>query len=262
MSKITLSPVKTCLHDGCDKLGVCKDKKCLDHSSLYGTTVYSYEHRKYREDCQPTPQSMKIKGRAVGVEIECYPAQERCDALPHIRYWKSDCSLERNGREMIICAPEKSAGRVVGEVLRALEETGGYVNSSCGFHVHTSNDYNDTTYNRLRDVKEILRSKIFTDYFQDRSQMYVGPSNWLCYKSRTIENRTHPATLNPHAMIAWIDVCRKIQDYVDTGCHTLYKKWSKNGQLIDGFRANSYAYKYLKSRLDNNGHMPNNFSLA
>lgn len=274
MGKTTLSRIESCKVEGCNSPGVCKDGKCISCSPLRGVERWSGDYKVAYED-QPNPVNRKIKGRAVGVEIECYPYARRCDVLPHIKYWKTDCSLRSDGREMIICEAEKNAGKVVGEVLRALDQTGGKVDRTCGFHVHTSwkhsshAHYNRTvtredwedSFRRGERLKSKLGRNVF-GYFQDRSTRWVTSDSWITFKNQTVENRLHPATLNPDSMIAWIDVCLKIQDAIDGFDTKAYEKWMDHQDLKAAFHKNSYAYKYLKTREDNEGRLPNNFSLA
>lgn len=243
MSKLTLKRLKKCPADNCDKLGAAKDGFCYHH-----TTILKSDRENVDYDLYPTPSKYGIEGPALGVEIECYPLNSVCNILPHVEYWCQDGSLDHDGREIKICNTPEKIGKQAAEIIRSVRETGGRVTKGCGLHVHMSRrsdmNYNEA-YERYYKLSDSLRDSIW-EFFPDRRRQWVA--NWLTLKSRTWENRIHPATLNEHAMIAWIDVCKKLQVVLNTDDKSL-AKLEKTKDLLSIFRKNSYASRYLRHRL-------------
>lgn len=257
MSRLALSRLPACSHINCDRIATFKDKKCYDHTETSELSYVSDNH------IYPTPDKKGITGDAIGVEIECYPFKPNLiNGYPHVEYWSHDGSLNSDGREIKVCDKPEKVGRIAAEIMRAIRQDGGIVNRDCGTHVHVSKrSINRTGYydhmNKVIMFSNRLKNSVW-DLFTDRSHEYVSRSGWITNRSRTIEVRIHNGTLNPHIIIAWVDVCRKIQNAINgavNGQEELFDKWVNSGDFMYPFKKNSYAYRYLKARKDNRGRM-------
>ncbi len=242
MSKLTLPRLNRC---HCGSVAVSRDKKCLEHTSYQNTHGYA-DSRYY-----PTPQRLGINGPAMGIEIECYPAKSNVCCLPHVDYWALDGSLSSLGREIKICDYPHKIAKKACDIINRIKASGGYVNRNCGLHVHMSFVRESQERYKVNTLMSSVERSLW-NLFKDRSRGYV--SDWLVHKGYTFENRAHPGTLNPHIMVAWVDVCRKIQEAI-TQNESLLHKWTRSGEFMYPFRSNSYAYRYLKARKNNDGRM-------
>ena len=146
---------------------------------------------------------------------------------------KNDGSLrtdERGGEplELVICCPENNVKEVVSDIVDRVNLVGGYVNSSCGLHVHLDARTRDpsTMYSNLFKARKLLSSLVpeprrknryckmntrstFSDALTEGERYRaINPQSFNRHK--TIEVRLHHGTLNKNTILNWVTLLLKI----------------------------------------------------
>lgn len=258
---IKIPRIPTCSYRNCMALGIGHDNKCIAHT---------VKDRNYNSD--------DASGfvNPLGVEIECYgPAEVRIMAKSVV----CDCSLDsaeeywegeepdtggEYGHELRLLAEAHQMGNLAALTAVKIKNQGGWVNDTCGLHVHM-------------DMKQVLdpsaRKKVipyieamqpvFHKMFRQRwNTEFVRPVGrdidshycWISasYDLPTLEIRIHEGTIDPEVLIAWIKVCRKLQSgfqSVLADSPNLIAKKMIDGNVLGMFSKRSIAREYLEMRL-------------
>lgn len=148
-----------------------------------------------------------------------------CDGSGYIEGGETDC-------EAVICAPENKIKGVLKKLLTIInEDAEGYVNKSCGLHVHLDmrNRNVSKSYRRLFHNKEFLfkmlpDSRLFENRYcqpnehssfiseKKREDRYLHFNPTAYDKYRTLEIRMHTGTINYNKITNWIDLLVSVVD--------------------------------------------------
>jgi len=179
----------------------------------------------------------RIKDNYVGTELECITQDDRNMLTDRFiaanlhRYVniKGDSSIQVDpslgGRthEIAILCKEQDMKDIITRVCAVLKEAGGYVNDSCGMHMHfdaRNRDYLKMYNNMVRMVpllKSIVpasrrdnRYCLTNNYTNPDSDMNryqaINPESYRKYK--TVEVRLHSGTLNASKILNWFSIIK------------------------------------------------------
>lgn len=240
---LTMRRLKKCFE--CDSVAVSLDGLCLDHLQVQ-PCIHRPEY--------PMPDG---KRNPFGVEVEYYLPRPRTDTYKIMGHTTGDGSLGNNGHESKFCEESSEIGRIVAERCKALTLSGGYVDNSCGLHVHMScilkNEKESVVSETFRKHEDYLFSTLFPHRRTNWCNKLYGwrLNGWLYNKYRTVECRLHEGTLNGHAIMAWVQVCQKIQSVIkdiNEDRDSKLRETAYTKHFTELFKPNSSAYKYLKHR--------------
>lgn len=212
-------------------------------------------------DVVNTPKKPQTKDEYVGVEIECLVDVSRdelnelliknnlykqCKLVSDSSIRKDDKSNNKNDIEITFMSKKSNYKVGLKKLTDLIESIGGYVNSSCGLHVHfdVRNKDAKTVYNRLFKTQDLLMKMVNKDR---RDHQYCRPSsenfelqvrNSQKYshinvatikKHGTIEVRLHQGSCNFDEISNWIDLLHTIIDnkgYVSarSNVHTIVRQ--------------------------------------
>lgn len=187
----------------------------------------------------------KIVQRYVGIELEFLcktelsDLQEKmCEAkLEGYVHVGTDGSVtepthEHKGMEIRILCKEVDVKDVVTRVCKTIKDNGGWVNNTCGMHVHfdmRTRDYKKSYHNLVRSLPLLISlvpstrtdkwgqqyCKINTDANFDTSMSggrYQAINASSYNRHQTIEVRLHSGTLNPSKICNWINAILPVVD--------------------------------------------------
>jgi hypothetical protein len=165
--------------------------------------------------------------------------------------------------EAVICSPESMINTIIKKLLDVIKkEANGYVNSSCGLHVHLDMRSRNISkcYRRLFNNKKYLfkllpDSRLFNNrycqpnenknYLQEkkRNDRYLHFNPISYEKHKTLEIRMHTGSLNYTKIKNWIELLLKIVDNGSTTKEPLnYKEFKKRTKISRKLEA------YMKGR--------------
>jgi hypothetical protein len=185
----------------------------------------------------------KMKDNYVGIELECIVQAKKEDlnkaflaaklqSNVHVGTDGSLRSDERGGNcyEVRVLVKESDLVNVVTKVTDILKKHGGYVNNSCGMHVHLDMRHRDvaTSYERLFKSRSLLQNMVSNDRLTNN---YCRPNmnasyveeisktekyrqfNLLTYdRIKTLEVRMHGGSVTASKIINWVKLLTYIVD--------------------------------------------------
>jgi len=148
---------------------------------------------------------------------------------------RPDSGKGQNAHEICILATKNECADIVNRVTKILNETGGYVNKTCGFHVHLDmrNRNTQDSYNNLRAAESILYrmvpiSRKKNDYCKPsrgrdiyeaerKGDRYKGINVKSLRRHQTIEIRIHSGTIDATKINNWVSLLNRIVDTPSIG---------------------------------------------
>jgi len=164
---------------------------------------------------------------------------------------KRDGSLRTDGDkgqpvEMVICCPQHKYREVVSDILTLTNKVGGYVNRSCGLHVHLDMRNRDVrqSYKNLVSKQKLLQTLVPKDRTTNTycrpnkskdfdKETKIGGSHASRYKIvnpesygkyKTLEVRLHHGTLHAGKIINWVSLLLGIATDAKADESFFYKK--------------------------------------
>ena len=273
-SVLSLPALKVCKQSGCSGIATAYDGYCKECTSY--RDLRSYNSR---------PSASRMKD-PIGIELEMHQPSNLKYLTSITPYVCSDISLD--GHEYAYSGEIKAVGSIQNILKKAADITqrarlaGNVVSSKCGFHVHCSLPSNFTGYSAVRyhvicqttEGQNLVNFiKAIEPYFFDimppsrknnkycksvtiNSDLISGAFNhhgWFSFSKKvpTFEIRIHPGTTNPWKVMAWIEVCMKIREYVHSilnGNEIPNETWDTVKKFSDVMPMNSLGYRYLVAR--------------
>lgn len=214
--------------------------------------------------------------RHVGIELEfCSSADNDTitDALSEVGMrdlvtMKTDGSLRVSSpgdysHELCILCPEKDVEAVVTKICTVLKDTGGYINQTCGMHVHLDmrSRNAEQAYFRLVDSLDILyqmtppdrrfnkyckrntREEAFTSMATSGDRYWAINASAL-RKHKTLEARLHTGSLNPLKIKYWVQLLSLIAGH--TGPAKVYRNIKT---FVEDLKVPADLAVYMKSRI-------------
>jgi hypothetical protein len=202
--------------------------------------------------------------RWVSVEIECLIGKPEDELYRHLlplgKYIcvKSDSSIKSDPldhrstpKEIVVTAPAKDIDKIIKKVCDAIEECNGYVNETCGLHIHLDMRYFDrrAAYSNLVAGQKILQMLVPEHRVNNRYCKPVRNRTWPLndnrYKAinhtawnryRTLEVRIFSGCINADKISNYIRICSAIAyaDKVVKRAPRTIEGWKRvNPKMID-----------------------------
>lgn len=225
-----------------------------------------------------TDKKPRQPAKHVGIELEFCAALGQGELMERLheaglgKYvtLKTDGSVRvsKNGdtpHELCILARESEYRKVVRRVTKCLIQAGGYVNRTCGMHVHLDMRQRKApeAYERLMRSLNILYAMVpprrrenrfclrnpFGSTFGDRSTegsdtRYLAVNPQAFRRHKTIEVRLHSGTLSTRKIAYWVELLLAV---VDTPNTVVFKKAER---LIEVLRLRPELAAYIQERVE------------
>jgi hypothetical protein len=223
------------------------------------------------------PKTPKTQDRHVGIELEFCSSSDRAElsaklleaGLGEYVTLKGDGSVRpdsgkgQNTHEICILATNEQYSDIVNRVTKILNDSGGYVNKTCGFHVHLDMRSRNTqdSYNNLRAAESILYrmlpiSRKKNDFCKPsrgrdlyeaerKSDRYKGINVKSLRRHQTIEVRMHSGTIDATKINNWIKLLNQIVDTSSVG----NKQIRSVSGLVKTFSLGNQLATYVAARV-------------
>lgn len=272
-SVLSLPALKVCKKSGCSGIATAYDGYCKECTSY--RDLRSYNSR---------PSASRMTD-PIGIELEMHQDNDLKYLTSISPYVCRDGSLGgeyRYAGEIKAVASASNILKKAADITQRARLAGNVVSSKCGFHVHCSLPTNCNYYSTIRYhvINQTTEGKNLTNfikaiepYFFDimppsrknnsfcrsvsiNSELINGAFThygWFSFSDRvpTFEIRIHPGTTNPWKVMAWIEVCMKIREYVHSilnGNEIPNETWDTVKKFSDVMPMNSLGYRYLVAR--------------
>lgn len=260
MATLSLPRIRKCTNKNCNNLGTCMDKKCWRHTNIQ----YKY------------PDHFN---NPFGIELEFYSDECDSNAMHHVcNDVGEDGSLDDRGVEITVCDEYEKVAYKTAKVTQAIKALGNaWVDRSCGFHIHCNmfkvfQDKHLAAYSQASRIQKDRFASVFSAFenkmfelFSSRRTTYCHKLNGDYYNATTkyswvnlsgynsVEVRLHPGTLNPHKILGWTAVCRRLQllaEDVLLGKNSSLIKAAERGDIFGICKGAPLATAYIRSRME------------